>query len=379
MKEADLMTSQVAIIGGGVVGAATAYYLSHLSGASHLNVTLFDSGYGQATKAAAGIIAPWLSKRRNQQWYHLARSGAALLARLSRQAKLPREVYDQSGAIMTRDTQQRVQDLYDLAIQRRRAAPTIGNVIKLNADEVKQRIPLLSRSLPGIYISGGARVNGRKLTRFLVNSARRRNLKVINRKVALVSDHRIKVDHRSLTFDWIAVATGAWMRRTLLPLNIITDIRPQKGQLIVIQTHKAFPHRRLPVLTPEGEYDFLPFGNGRLVVGATHDDRQRFNLSPSRQASLKLFQTAQHFVNGLQVSDIQQVRTGTRGYTSDYGPFFGRVPGHHHLLVGGGLGSSGLTTGPIIGKFLARLILSKPALDFDYYEKSIRKYFKVRS
>lgn len=51
---------KVAIIGAGIVGATAAYYLSK---ESDLEVTVFDHGQGQATKAAAGIISPWFSIR----------------------------------------------------------------------------------------------------------------------------------------------------------------------------------------------------------------------------------------------------------------------------------------------------------------------------
>lgn len=64
---------KVAIIGAGIVGATAAYYLSK---ESDLEVTVFDHGQGQATKAAAGIISPWFSKRRNKAWYKMARLGA---------------------------------------------------------------------------------------------------------------------------------------------------------------------------------------------------------------------------------------------------------------------------------------------------------------
>lgn len=63
---------KVAIIGAGIVGATAAYYLSK---ESDLEVTVFDHGQGQATKAAAGIISPWFSKRRNKAWYKMARLG----------------------------------------------------------------------------------------------------------------------------------------------------------------------------------------------------------------------------------------------------------------------------------------------------------------
>lgn len=64
---------KIAIIGGGIVGSTAAYYLRKYG---QEKVTIFDYGKGQATKAAAGIICPWFSKRRNKAWYQLARLGA---------------------------------------------------------------------------------------------------------------------------------------------------------------------------------------------------------------------------------------------------------------------------------------------------------------
>lgn len=54
---------KVAIIGAGIVGASAAYFLSQRE---DLDVTIFDEGTGQGTAAAAGIISPWLSRRRNK-------------------------------------------------------------------------------------------------------------------------------------------------------------------------------------------------------------------------------------------------------------------------------------------------------------------------
>ena len=46
---------KVAVIGAGIVGSTAAYYLSK---SPDVEVTVFDDGKGQATKAAAGIISP---------------------------------------------------------------------------------------------------------------------------------------------------------------------------------------------------------------------------------------------------------------------------------------------------------------------------------
>ncbi|WP_019794088.1 NAD(P)/FAD-dependent oxidoreductase, partial [Streptococcus sobrinus] len=64
---------KIAVVGAGIVGATAAYYLSK---EKDCQLTVFDHGQGQATKAAAGIISPWFSKRRNKAWYKMARLGA---------------------------------------------------------------------------------------------------------------------------------------------------------------------------------------------------------------------------------------------------------------------------------------------------------------
>ena len=91
---------KVAIIGAGIVGATAAYYLSK---ESDLKVTVFDHGQGQATKAAAGIISPWFSKRRNKAWYKMARLGADfyvdLLADLE-QSGQEIDFYQRSGVFL---------------------------------------------------------------------------------------------------------------------------------------------------------------------------------------------------------------------------------------------------------------------------------------
>ena len=88
---------KVAIIGAGIVGSTAAYYLSKEAQAT---VTVYDQGVGQATKAAAGIISPWFSKRRNKAWYRLARLGAdfyqELVADLA-QDGINTDFYQQTG------------------------------------------------------------------------------------------------------------------------------------------------------------------------------------------------------------------------------------------------------------------------------------------
>ncbi len=87
------------IIGAGILGASTAYHLAK-AGA---DVTVIDRrDEGQATQAAAGIVCPWLSQRRNQAWYQLAKSGAAYYPQLIAELENAGETntgYAQVGAL----------------------------------------------------------------------------------------------------------------------------------------------------------------------------------------------------------------------------------------------------------------------------------------
>src|SRR5690625_1869672 len=74
-KEVDSL-EKVTIVGTGMIGATAAYELAKQG----FEVTMIDSYVeGRATSAAAGIICPWITKRRNKAWYELARIGAEYL------------------------------------------------------------------------------------------------------------------------------------------------------------------------------------------------------------------------------------------------------------------------------------------------------------
>ena len=101
---------KIAIIGGGIIGMTLANYLD----TQQFEITLYDDGIGQATKASAGIISPWLSKRRNKKWYQLAKDGAAFFPKLVKDFELGTSVYNQTGTVIFRKDDE-LDALYDFA------------------------------------------------------------------------------------------------------------------------------------------------------------------------------------------------------------------------------------------------------------------------
>src|SRR5699024_8662450 len=128
----DCKMKKIIVIGSGILGATTAYKLAK-SGAQ---VTVIDRNeYGQATGSAAGIICPWLTQRRNQAWYWLAKEGARLYPILINELKEDGETktgYAQTGAIHMHRDEQKLFATEQRALKRLSTAPEMGTITRLD-------------------------------------------------------------------------------------------------------------------------------------------------------------------------------------------------------------------------------------------------------
>ncbi|MHA8111110.1 NAD(P)/FAD-dependent oxidoreductase [Lactobacillaceae bacterium Melli_B4] len=366
----------IAIVGGGILGSTVAYYLAENNNWNQYDVTLFDDDEkGQATKAAAGIISPWVSKRRNRRWYRLAKDGAKIVQHIAAELKMDWGIYQKCGTIITRDSDEKVNELFDLAIQRREAAPMMGDIDKLTANEINQLMPFINNQLPGIMISGGARMEGGRYAEAMCSFAEKRNLTRKKQKVTLTKENK-KIKLNNKEFDKIIICTGAWTNEIIKPLSLKLDIYPQKGQLIRLILDEQMPQDNFPVLMPEGEYDIIPVSGLEVIVGATHENDQGFDLRPSSEGIESLINSANQLIGELSPVDIESIQVGTRSYTRDFAPYFGTLPEYEDIIVGGGLGSSGLTTGPAIAKLIAESIITGDQNNWDEYTKPVTDYLK---
>ena len=317
---------KVAIVGAGIVGATAAYYLSK---ETDIEVTVFDHGHGQATKAAAGIISPWFSKRRNKVWYKMARLGADfyvdLLADIEKSGQKV-DFYQRSGVILLKKDESKLEELYQLALQRRDESPLIGKLAILDQESASKLFPGLKGFERLLYASGGARVDGQLLVSRLLDASQ-------------------------------------------------VDVRPQKGQLRDYQVPQDMG--AYPVVMPEGEWDLIPFPGGKLSLGATHENDMGFDLTVDKNLLQQMAEAANPFYPSLKDAVLSGERVGIRAYTSDFSPFFGQVPNLSGVYTASGLGSSGLTTGPIIGYHLAQMLQGRKGV-LDPADYPTERYIKKK-
>ena len=362
---------KVAIVGAGIVGATAAYYLSK---EADVEVTVFDHGLGQATKAAAGIISPWFSKRRNKAWYKMARLGADfyvdLLADLEKSGQKV-DFYQRSGVFLLKKDESKLEELYQLALQRRDESPLIGELAILDQAAASNLLPGIEGFERLIYASGGARVDGQLLVSRLLEASQ---VKVIKKEVSLrplVSGYQIE----NQIFDKVILSTGAWLGHLLEPLGYEVNVRPQKGQLRDYEVDLDMAS--YPVVMPEGEWDLIPFAGGKLSLGATHENDMGFDLEVDENLLHQMAEAALPYYPILKDAAIYGERVGIRAYTSDFSPFFGQVPELEGIYAASGLGSSGLTTGPIIGYHLAQMLQGRNGV-LDPADYPTERYIKQK-
>ena len=363
---------RIAIIGAGIVGATASYQLSKNP---EVELVVYDDGVGQATKAAAGIICPWLSQRRNKDWYRLTARGASYYPELMEQLKedgVNRLPYDQVGALVFKKTSELLEKLEKIATERRKEEERIGALTKIEAENISSYVPGWNGTHGAIHCSGGGRVDGKLLVEQQLYLAQQNGANVQQEKVNLVRDEEgkvvVKTNNGLESFDKIIVSSGAWVKELIEPLGYYVDVRPQKGQLIELELETTGETGKWPVCMLHGEIDILPFADGKIIVGATHENDQGFDLRDNEELQQKMYEEACEVFPPLKEAKWLGSRIGTRAYTSDFLPFFGSVPGEETLFVASGLGSSGLTSGVWIGALLAQLSLGDtPLFNVDSY------------
>lgn len=363
---------EIIVIGAGILGASAAYHLAK-SGASVTVVDRHDAG--QATDAAAGIICPWISQRRNKAWYSLAKNGAAYYSSLIEQLEEDGETqmgYKRVGAISLNTDEGKLSKMEERAIQRRQDAPEIGEINRLTAKETAESFPPLSGEFSSVHIGGAARVNGRAIRQALENAAKKHGARFILGSAEIETDGKlvtgVRVGEDVYIADCVIVTAGAWADQLLSPLGLRLKLTSQKAQIVHLQ-QEDMQTDNWPVVMPPNDQYILAFDNGQIVIGATHEDHTDFDNRVTAGGLLEVFHKALSIAPGLADSTFKETRVGFRPFTPNFLPIIGEVPGYKGLLLANGLGASGLTVGPYLGGELAKIALGVPvSIDLSLYD-----------
>lgn len=360
-----------AVIGAGVLGASAAYHLA----SAGAEVVVADDGHrGRATAAGAGIICPWASQAREPAWHRIAERSAryypALIGALA-ELGAPETGYARSGALCV-GTDPAGLDRTEAFV--RAGAAEAGALTRLSPAEARRLFPPLHPSLAALRIEGAARVDGRRLADALRAGAERHGARFETAPAGLwVRDGRlagIRLGAEAVETDGVVVAAGAWAPALLAPLGVTLAVAPQRGQIVHLRLEGAETAAWPVILPQQSSHYMLAFEDSRVVVGATRETGSGFDYRVTAAGQAEVLREALAVAPGLAGATLIETRVGFRPVGPDIRPMLGiAAEWEGRLVIGNGLGPSGLTIGPYAGRLLADLALSRaPDLDLADYD-----------
>jgi D-amino-acid dehydrogenase len=336
-----------AVVGGGIVGAATALAL----GRAGARTVLFDrADRGRATAAGAGILSPETAARDDPAWMALVRAAGRHY-----DAVLPELVGETGWArcgileLATRDS--------DVSAFEWLAARAEG-AREISADAARAMCPVLGGVVRALHHPNAARVDGRLMSRALLRTA-------VERFGVDVREESVG-DVRTLDADAVVIAGGAWTPELAAQLGVALPVRPVRGQIVHLDV-PAHDTGRWPIVQPVYGHYMVPWEGAHVAVGATVEDAG-FDAAPTAAGIDEVLREALRVMPGLAGARWREVRAGLRPWSADDLPAIGPLPGHDRVFVATGHGAHGLLLGPISGKLVADAALgNSPPLDLSAF------------
>lgn len=358
---------RVVVIGAGILGSSVAYHLA-MNG---IEVEIVDEGHqGKATLAGAGIVCPWATKVTDPEWYALYAAGARYYTDLVEGLTQRGETdlgYGRVGALVVSEDRKELEAAEQRIHARTATSAEAGAVRRVSAAEAKRLFPPLRADLDGMFIPNGARVDGRLLAAAMTRAAVAMGAVLRHDHVSLdLQDGRARCigsDGRAIEADEVVVTAGAWASQILQPLGLTHPVRPQRGQIVHLRL-PGVETRSWPVLLPMTSHYMLAFDDSRVVIGATREDNTGFDYRVTAAGQAEVINAGLSIAPGLASWTVAETRIGFRPAGDNYKPILGRVKGVEGLIIGNGLGASGLTIGPFAGRLLSQICTGeRPEVD----------------
>ena len=408
---------EVLVIGGGVIGACTAYYLAR-SGAS---VTLLEEhrvgGPMAASYGNIGLLVPSHSRPvaepgvlgRGLRWlfdaesplyirprwdldlarwllrfraacaaprcaaaepvvYRWQRASQELYAELA--AELPPEVdYERKGGLFLYREQQEWEAAAAAARREREAGLDAAPV---EPDQLRALLPGLQPEVVGAvrYRQDGRLIPG-AFVRALAAAAARLGA-VVHEQTAVFALERtgarvtaVRTSRGTMRPRTTVLATGFLSPRLGRDAGLRVPVQPAKGYSITVRRPATCPE--IPLHFHAERVVLTPFGPDRMRIGGTLElaggDR---SVNPRRLAAIR--RAPPRYLTGMEELEILEIWRGMRPLSADSLPILGRPRGLDNLLLATGHGMIGISLGPATGKVMAELALGRPpSLELDLF------------
>ncbi len=342
--------AEVAIVGGGVIGAAIAYFLAQ-RGVKPLVIEGTEVAYGASGKSA-GLLSPGLP--------HDADAAGVLPPLTARSLTLHRALAELLDGPATYDytpytTCLVAQDEAEANELHARAAELSAEPIP--RERIGERCPWLDRPAAGALAQPTAQIDSAKFTARLIESAQGMGAALrTSRAVGLVGGDAyidgVELHDGVVTADATVVAMGPWSTRAAAWLDLPIPVRPLKGQIVHLEPATPPPPGGFSDM--HGHY-VVTRPTGLVHAGATEEEAG-FDQDPTEAAREEILAALSRFTSKLGEMRAVNQTACLRPVAGDGLPLIGAAPGRRGAYVATGHGRKGVILSLATGEALAELI-----------------------
>jgi glycine oxidase len=166
----------------------------------------------------------------------------------------------------------------------------------------------------------------------------------------------VRTKNEVLSGGSFLVAAGAWTDQILAPLGVKLRIEPVRGQIALVNPGRVVCTHILAW----GPRYLVPRGDGRVLCGST-EENAGFDKRPTAAAIADLLALGVQLVPELASAVVEKTWAGLRPSSPDGLPYIGRVPGIENLYVASGHFRGGIQLSPGTAVILKESILGQPA------------------
>ena len=364
--------ADVLVIGGGVIGASSCYYLSK----KNLKVVLVEKS-GIATGASGscdGFI--FLQSKKDNDLISLTRESLKIFANLAEELSYDIEFKKCGGLVIHSESEAGGGDFLDFGSFREMGI----KVEQLDNKQLREIEPFISgKACAGAaFCKDEGQVNPINLTIGFALAAKKNGAELLTgkevREIEVSSEGGPRKIKRALLGDGTEIVAkevlcccGAWsgMLGTLLGIEI--PIIPRRGNLIVTE---ALPKMLHHVIL---DYDYIcckfdeskelgftieQAKSGNLIIGSTREfagflDGYDFSKIKS------ILKRAAYFFPLIKNVSIIRIFSGFRPFSKDFKPLIGSIPGFLNFSIAAGHEGDGIALSPVTGKIISELIAGR--------------------
>ena len=371
------ITYDVILVGGGVMGCATAYYLLRNDPNLKVGILEMDPTYEKAsTPLSDGNTRIQFNIKENIQ---ISQFGLEVLARFSEEMEVdgqkPDAAFRQQGNLFVLDEASREESHEGMLLQQ-----SLGcEVHWLTPEEVKAHYPLynLKDGVAGTFGPQDGTMSPLAVLLAYKKKVIALGAKFIHAEVIEILKQRNQIagvklsSGEVLNSNMVVNTAGAWAPRIAKTVGVDLPIEPTKRQVTIIET-SVRPEKTLPVLfLPSGLY-CIHEGEGIFTVGKSlPNDHVGYNdFNWDRKNFVEVIWP--ELVKYIPSFDRLKVTRGWAGLyevnTLDGNAILGEWPGLQGFFLANGFSGHGFQQCHGVGRYIAELILKKtPTLDLSVF------------